>query len=137
MKKFIIISLALVIVSEVAHSQGCILVRNISGLGQYDLTSNSFSTSSWQINVSSRYFKAYRDYKGKIDLKTPAPDKNIIKSYSMDLGVTKLLPNGWSIDFNFPISANSRTTDLEHGGPNTPRHTTSALRHGRSASSGP
>ncbi len=127
MKKLVIISLALIIVSEVAHSQGCIIVRNISGPGQYDLTSNSFSTSSWQINISSRYFKAYRDYKGKVDQKTPAPNQNIIKSYSMDLGVTKLLPNGWSLDFNFPISANSRSTTSEHGGANTPRHTTSTF----------
>ena len=45
----------------------------------------------------------------------------------MDLAVTRLLPHGWSLDLGFPISANSRTTNSEHGGPNTTRHTTSAF----------
>ena len=107
-----------------AHSQGCIIVRNISGLGQYNLTSNSFSTSNWQININNRYFKAYRDYKGKVDQKTPPQNQSIIKSYSMDIGVTRLLPKGWSLDLSFPISSNSRSTVFEHGGANTPRHTT-------------
>src|SRR5450755_3069170 len=121
MKTFIIF-LCAVLLSTFAQSQGCIIVRNVSGLGQYDLTSKSFSTSSWQISINSRYFKAYRDYKGKVDLKTPPPNQNIIRSYSMDFAVTKLLPKGWSLDLGFPIEANSRTTNSEHGGPNTPRH---------------
>jgi hypothetical protein len=127
MKKIIIISTALLFFANFAKSQGCIIVRNVSGLGQYNLTSNSFSSSSWQISINSRYFKAYRDYKGKVDLKTPPPNQNIIRSYSMDFAVTKLLPKGWSLDLGFPIEANSRTTNSEHGGPNTPRHTTSAF----------
>ncbi len=126
MKKFTIISIATLLIANFAKSQGCIIVRNVSGLGQYNLTSNSFSSSSWQISINTRYFKAYRDYKGKVDLKTPPPNQNIIRSYSMDFAVTKPLPKGWSLDLGFPISANSRTTNSEHGGPNTPRHTTSA-----------
>lgn len=128
MRKNIILSVAIAILfSTKIHAQGCIIVRNISGLGQYDLKSNSFSTSSWLLNINNRYFKAYRDYKGKVDQKTPPANENVINSYSLDLGVTKLLPKGWSIDLGFPISANSRTTDLEHGGPNTTRHTTNAF----------
>lgn len=127
MKKLSIFSFTFLLFTSVAYSQGCIIVRNISGLGQYNVTSNSFSTSTWQININNRYFKAYRDYKGKVDQKTPPPNQNIIKSYSMDIGITRLLPNGWSLDLSFPISANSRSTDLEHGGPNTTRHTTRAF----------
>jgi hypothetical protein len=92
MKRFIIISTALLFLANFAQSQGCIIVRNVSGLGQYNLTSNSFSSSSWQISINNRYFKAYRDYKGKVDQKTPPPNQNIIRSYSMDFAVTKLLP---------------------------------------------
>lgn len=80
--------------------------------------------STWQININNRYFKAYRDYKGKVDQKTAPQNQNIIKSYSMDIGVTRLLPNGWSLDLSFPVSANSRNTNSEHCGANTPRHTT-------------
>ena len=124
MKTIIITTVFFVLFANSANSQGCIVVRNISGFGQYNLTNNAFSTSAWQVNISNRYFKAYRDYKEKVDLKTPAPNQNIIKSYSMDIGVTRLLNNGWSLDFSLPISSNSRSSTAEHGGPNTPRHTT-------------
>lgn len=127
MKKLLILLLFIFVSVSFVNAQGCIIVRNISGLGQYNLTSNSFTNSTWQININNRYFKAYRDYKGKVDQKTPPQNENIIKSYSMDIGVTRLLPNGWSLDLSFPISANSRNTDLEHGGPNTTRYTTRAF----------
>lgn len=127
MKKFILSSAAIVLLINFAQSQGCIIVRNVSGLGQYNLTSKSFSTANWQISINNRYFKAYRDYKGKVDLKTPPPNQNVIKSFSMDLAVTRLLPHGWSLDLGFPISANSRTSNAEHGGPNTSRRSTSAF----------
>ncbi|HEY1870835.1 MAG TPA: hypothetical protein VGG71_07230, partial [Chitinophagaceae bacterium] len=50
-----------------------------------------------------------------------------IKSFSTDFEITRLLNNGWSLELGFPISSNSRTSDLEHGGLNTPRHTTRAF----------
>jgi len=124
--KNLIIFLCLCIFSISVYSQGCIIVRNVSGLGQYNVTSKSFSSSDWQLSINNRYFRAYRDYKGKTDLKIPPPNQNVIISFSMDFGVTRLLPHGWSLDLGFPISANSRTTNSEHGGPNTTRHTTSA-----------
>jgi hypothetical protein len=32
--------------------------------------------------------------------------------------------DGWSLDLSLPVTANSREASLEHGGPNTKRHTT-------------
>ena len=125
--KNLMLFLFLLLIAGSALPQGCIIVRNVSGLGQYNLTSKSFSTSEWQLSINNRYFRAYRDYKGNVDLKTLPPNQNVINSFSMDLDVTRLLPHGWSLDLGFPISANSRTSDAEHGGPNTQRHTTSAF----------
>lgn len=100
------------------------MVRNISGFGQYNLMAKSFTTSVWQLDVTNRYFKAYRDFKGHEDQKTPKQDESIVQSYTMDLTLTRLLPNGWSMDFSLPFLANSRSATLEHGGLGTPRHTT-------------
>lgn len=127
MKRVIIILTALMLLAQLAKSQGCIIVRNVSGLGQYNLTSNSFSTTNWQLSVNNRYFKAYRDYIGKVDQHTQPPNQNIIKSFSTDFEITRLLTRGWSMGLGFPISANSRTTTLEHGGLNTTPHTTRAF----------
>ncbi|MEO6220612.1 MAG: hypothetical protein ABIO81_09310 [Ginsengibacter sp.] len=100
-----------------SFSQGCIAVRNISGFGQYNLTDNAFTTSDWQININNRYFKAYHDYKESINQKTPKQSRNIIRSYSVDIGISRLLRNGWSVDVSIPVSANSRSSAAEHGGP--------------------
>ena len=127
MKAVIFLALLTFFCGVDAKSQGCIVVRNISGFGQYNLTSNAFTTSAWQLNINNRYFKAYHDFKGKVDLKTPPPNQNIIRSFSTDIGITHLLNKGWSLALNVPVSANSRSSTLEHGGPNTPRHTTSAF----------
>jgi hypothetical protein len=124
MKKITILSFALLIFAGSAKSQGCIMIRNISGFGQYNLTDNSFTTSDWQINITNRYFKAFRDFKGSVDQKTPKQDQSIIKSFSTDITVSRLLKNGWSIDFSLPVASNSRSASKEHGGAGTTRHTT-------------
>lgn len=125
MKKAFILFLAFAFMhSNPVRSQGCVVVRNISGFGQYNLSDNAFSTSNWQINLNTRYFKAFRDFKGTEDQKTPARNQSIVHSFSMDLSVSRFLHKGWSYNISLPIIVNSRSTTLEHGGANTPRYTT-------------
>jgi len=124
MKKLTIFLLGFALCNQAAQSQGCIAVRNISGFGQYNLTDNAFSTSTWQLNINNRYFKSYRDFKEKVDQKTPKQNEAVVKSYSMDLSLSKFLRDGWSLELSVPVSANSREASAEHGGPNTKRHTT-------------
>jgi hypothetical protein len=124
MKKIITLLLCLWLFNQTIFSQGCIPVRNIAGFGQYNLTDNAFSTSDWQFNINTRYFKSFRDFKEKVDQKTPKQNEAVVKSFSMDLSVSSFLRNGWSLNFSLPISGNSREASVEHGGPNTKRHTT-------------
>src|SRR5436190_21573528 len=107
MKKFIFFLCAAILFSSPVKSQGCIMIRNISGFGQYNLTDNAFTTSDWQLNINTRYFKAFRDFKGAEDQKTPVQDQSIIRSFSLDMTLSKLLKNGWSMDFSLPLAANS------------------------------
>ena len=123
MRNFIFFMVAALITSA-AHSQGCIMVRNISGFGQYNLADNAFTTSEWQLNITSRYFKAYRDYKGTHDQKTPAKDQSIVKSFTTDFTLSRIMNHGWSVDVSLPFAANSRSATIEHGGAGTARHIT-------------
>lgn len=107
-----------------ANSQGCIMVRNISGFGQYNLADNAFTTSEWQLNITSRYFKAYRDFKGTKDQKTPGKDQSIVKSITTDFTLSRIMNHGWSVDLSLPFAANSRSASIEHGGAGTARHIT-------------
>lgn len=127
MKKIITLLLGLWLFNKTTQSQGCIPVRNIAGFGQYNLTDNSFSTSDWQLNINTRYFKSFRDFKEKVDQKTPKQNEAVVKSYSTDLSVSRFFRNGWSLNFSLPISYNSREASVEHGGPNTKRHTTQSF----------
>src|SRR6476646_5354750 len=104
MKKFIFFLCVALLFSSPVKSQGCIMVRNISGFGQYNLTDNAFSTSDWHININNRYFKAFRDFKGTQDQKTQEQNQSIIRSYSLDITLSRLLRNGWSVDFSLPIA---------------------------------
>ncbi|HKC35236.1 MAG TPA: hypothetical protein VKB95_04205, partial [Chitinophagaceae bacterium] len=124
MKNFVIFSLASMLLANSVRAQGCIMIRNISGFGQYNPTDNAFSTSDWQLNINSRYYKAWRDFKGTEDQKTPKGDRSIMRSFTMDISATKFLRNGWSMNLSLPFSANSRSANKEHGGPGTTRHVT-------------
>ena len=127
MKKIFLLMIAAILLSEAAKSQGCIVVRNISGFGQYNLADKSFSTSQWQLNINNRYFRSHRDFKGKVDQQTAKANEGVVKSFTTDISITRLLANGWSLSLSIPIASNSRTASLEHGGLNTTRHTTNSF----------
>lgn len=127
MKRFVILLVAFVLITKISQSQGCIMVRNISGFGQYNFTDNSFSTSNWRLNIINRYYKSFKDFKGRINQQTAEQNVAIIKSNTLDFSLSRLLNNGWALSFSLPISSNSREASVEHGGANTTRHTTSTF----------
>ena len=124
MKKFIIFAASLILFWLNSHSQGCIAIRNISGFGQYNFSDNAFSTSNWQIDLTGRYFKSFRDFKETTDQKTLPQNEAVNHVYSLDISLSRLLAHGWSMNLSLPITANDRTSSAEHGGVNTKRYTT-------------
>jgi len=110
-----------------AKSQGCIMIRNISGFGQYNFTDNAFSTSEWQLNLTNRYFKSYRDVKGTTNLNLPDDSVQFNRIYNLDITLSRILRNGWSLSLSVPILANNRSSKLEHGGVKNPRHSTQSF----------
>ena len=127
MKKIFLLIITAILVVEAAKSQGCLVVRNISGFGQYNLTDRSFSTADWQLNINNRYFKSFRDFRGKVNQQTVRANAAVVKSFTTDISLIRMLEKGWSLTLSIPIAANSRTASLEHGGPNTPRRTTNSF----------
>ena len=127
MKKIFLSTIAVILIVAIAKPQGCLVVRNISGFGQYNLLDNAFSTSDWQLNINNRYFRSFRDFKGKVDMETAEQNTAVVKSFTTEISMARFLRNGWSLNLSVPIAANSRTASLEHGGPNTTRHTTNSF----------
>ncbi|MGI8581125.1 MAG: hypothetical protein ACR2KX_02965 [Chitinophagaceae bacterium] len=127
MKKKIFTVFAFLIISINANAQGCVIVRNISGFAHYNFNDHAFSTSNWLLDVNSRYFKSYKDFKGDQDQKTAVIDRSINRVFTLDMTATRLLNNGWSLSFNLPITSNDRSTTIEHGGAGKPRHATKSF----------
>jgi hypothetical protein len=125
MKKFVFILSVILLSIHIVYSQGCIMVRNISGFGQYNLVDNAFSTSDWNLSVTGRYFKAWREFKGSTDQKTPENLESIIRSFTLDMTVSKLMRNGWSMSLSVPIAASSRNSTKDHD--TIQRHTTNSF----------
>jgi hypothetical protein len=127
MKKLLILLFVLQIFTIIAWAQGCVIVRNISGFAHYNFKDHAFSMSEWVLDVNSRYFKSYRDFKGSVDQKTPVSDRSINRVFTLDITATRILKNGWSLSFNLPVSSNDRSTTIEHGGFGKPRHSTESF----------
>jgi hypothetical protein len=126
MKKLIILLLVVCFFSTYVYSQGCVMIRNISGFGQYNLLNNSFSNSEWQVNVTSQYYKSFRNFWGTKEV-TPAKQNQLVNHvFYVNADVTRLFNNGWSISLSLPYTYGTRTSSTEHGGLNTPRYTTKA-----------
>src|SRR5690349_13361094 len=126
MKRLIFLLLVVSTFSTYTYSQGCVMIRNISGFGQFNPLNNSFTNSEWQVTVASRYYKSYKNYFEGEDLTPAKGNETVNKVFSMEVTISRLLKNGWSLDFNVPYIDGSRTSNGEHGGPNTPRYATRA-----------
>lgn len=127
MKKMILLAFVMATISIIGSAQGCVAVRNISGFGQYNLLDNSYSTSDWYLNITSRYFKSYKDFRSTTQLKFPQDSIQTVRSFTTDFNVTHLLARGWSLSLSVPISMNKRTSKLEHGGISNPAHSTESF----------
>lgn len=114
--------MVVVLYTYTAEAQGCIMIRNISGFGQYNMTDNKFSNSRWQLNIVNRYFRSFREFKGTEDQRSP--DAGINKVFASDISLSRFLENGFSVNISVPVNANSRSTTTEHGGKGTPRYVT-------------
>src|SRR5262249_51649965 len=85
---------------------------------------NAYSSASWLVDLNNRYFRSFRDFAGKSDVNTPKQNRSENHVYTFEVGVGRILRKGWSLNFDLPITSNGRTTNIEHGGPGTPRYTT-------------
>jgi hypothetical protein len=103
--------------SLAGYTQGCIPIRNIVGFGnflqpEYDPLTEK--PTKWVFNVSSRYLKIARSYQGSSPANLLPEDERINKTFVLNIAVTRILDNGWSVTLDLPLAANSRTTWQEH-----------------------
>jgi hypothetical protein len=125
MKKSNFLSFIFLLFSGFSHSQGCVAIRNLAGFGQFAQLGYGQSNNKWMLDINNRYFKAWKFLQGKTNISPPSHSDDIdLYEYTMNLGIGRVLSNGWSINLDMPISSNSASSKLEHA--SGERHSTHA-----------
>lgn len=128
MKSNFIVIILLLALSSRANAQGCVAIRSVGGLGTMDHGNGADSSQKkWLLNINNRYFNSYKHFVGDVEQKqrVEAGTQVINHAYTMDVAVTRILNNRWSVSADVPIISNTRSSLYEHGGKE--RHTTASF----------
>jgi hypothetical protein len=123
---FINIVLVLLMVQHRISSQGCVAIRT-SGASCLGMSDALESDNSWRLNLSYRYFKSFRHFRGTHEEENRVNDHTDVRNYThfTDISIVKNINQKWSFGINLPFSATSRSSLYEHDGKT--RHTTSSV----------
>jgi hypothetical protein len=114
-----IIITALVIISTSNNAliaQGCVAIRGNAAscmLSHPDHTNKA----GWQLSTSARYFKSFRHFSGTVENKDRLVQGTevINRSATVDLALTRIFNDRWSLTIDAPILSNARSSLYEHG----------------------
>jgi hypothetical protein len=119
MKKIfsILLFAALIIfITSDAYAQGCVAIK---GSGTSCMMSHTDPTSKpgWQFTTGARYFKSFRHFSGKEENKDRLIQNTEVINHSatLDLALTRIINDRWSVMIDVPIISNARSSLYEHG----------------------
>lgn len=121
MKKYIYIlcsTLLFLTATQYSVGQGCVAIRSSGGMT--NMSDHSFMDAAggnWMFSANSRYFKSFRHFKGTDEQEERLAEHTevINYQYTLDLVLTRIINDRWSIIMDVPILANKRTSLYEHG----------------------
>lgn len=100
-------------------AQGCVAIR-----GTASVCGKPADTKGWELNLNNRYFKSYKHFVGTVEQKQRVDTgSNVINhSYELDITLTRIFNQRWSVGGTLPVLAFGRSSLYEHDGKN--RHST-------------
>ena len=124
MKLHFILTIGLFFICTECRSQGCVAVRNLAGFGQFAQLGYKQAPDEWMLDFNNRYFGANQIFKGKDNVTPPDPTNGLqLYEYTLNIELSRMLKNGWSLAFDLPISYNTIISRAEHASGD--RHATS------------
>jgi hypothetical protein len=109
-------ALLIIVISNNVNAQGCVAIK---GSGSSCLAAHSESTNKagWVFTSGVRYFKSFRHFSGREENKDRLTQKTEVINHtiSMDLSLTRIFNDRWSVMINAPITSNARSSLYEHG----------------------
>ncbi|GAA0544375.1 hypothetical protein [Chitinophaga japonensis] len=98
------------------RAQGCVALRG-SGTSCMMPHPEELSADKWIFNMNTRYFRSYKHFKGREEQKERVElgTEVINHQTAIDLTLTRILNNRWSVMIDVPLLANARSSLYEHG----------------------
>ena len=111
------LSVALCITSTFVRAQGCVAIRQFSGVGNALNQGEILQKGDFNIGTNYRYFRSFRHFKGTHE----EPDRvanntEVINwSHSVDLNVSYAVTDRFYVSASLPFVYNERSSLYEHG----------------------
>ncbi|HSJ66450.1 MAG TPA: hypothetical protein VK921_02195 [Anditalea sp.] len=123
--KFTLIFLAVLLCSsDDIYAQGCIAIRQFSGLGNAIGQGNLLEKGEWNISTNYRYFKSFRHFRGTHEEPERITNNTEVINWShgMDVNISYAFTERIYGIVSLPFAYNERSSLYEHG--RTERHMT-------------
>jgi hypothetical protein len=126
--KTIILTAAILFISAITapyvSAQGCVAIKSTGGvcMMEHHPDSGSMSHKSWLFNANARYFKSFRHFRGDEEQKERLIENTEVINHqgTLDLALTRVFNQRWSVMVDVPLILNGRSSLYEHG--RTSRH---------------
>jgi len=98
------------------QAQGCVALRG-SGTSCIMTHADEDQADKWIFNMGGRYFKSYKHFKGREEQKERVVQGTEVINHqtAIDLTLTRILDDRWSVMIDVPLLFNARSSLYEHG----------------------
>ena len=112
----LVCALILIITSNNVNAQGCVAIKG-SGVNCMIAHPEDTNKAGWTFTSGLRYFKSFRHFSGKDENKDRLVQGTevINHTYAVDLSLTRIIDDRWSVMLDAPITSNARSSLYEHG----------------------
>lgn len=119
MKKIVVLSIIVITIlsaNSTLFAQGCVALRG-SGSSYMLAHPDQENEKSWLFTSSMRYFRSYKHYSGTTENVARLTDGSAVINHqaTIDLSLTRVFNNRWSLLIDVPIQSNARSSLYEHG----------------------
>ena len=120
MRNILFIGISALIIISVAqnklNAQGCVAIRGNASTCMLAHPESS-NKSGWQLSTSARYFKSFRHFSGTQENKDRLVQGTEVINHSatLDLALTRIFNDRWSVTVDAPVISNARSSLYEHG----------------------
>jgi len=123
-KFYMLLLAAIVCSSDYSYAQGCVAIRQFSGMGNAIGQGNILEKGEWNLSTNYRYFKSFRHFRGTHEEpERIANNTEVINwSHGMDFNISYAFTERIYGIVSLPLAYNERSSLYEHG--RTERHMT-------------